>query len=283
MEDHSVFYTADSLNAHLQSKGNDLKIGLVPTMGALHHGHLSLVSSAMEMTDIVVVSIFVNPTQFNRSEDLEKYPRTLENDVALLKTIGKIVVFAPSVDEVYPSDYEPISFDLGPLGNVMEGKYREGHFDGVMNVVKRFFDIISPNFAYFGLKDYQQFVVIQQMTKHFKLDVEIIPCEIVREETGLARSSRNVRLSEQLKKDALVIIESLRRAKTKVQANTPAEVKEMVVKVFEGTDLELEYFEIVDPNTLMSIDDWIPGSHACIAAFCGGVKLLDNMQMVEFV
>ncbi|MCO4814672.1 MAG: pantoate--beta-alanine ligase, partial [Flavobacteriales bacterium] len=151
-----VFRTAESLQEQIKNLGGNKKVGFIPTMGALHHGHISLVDKAFEYAEIVVVSIFVNPKQFNKEEDLKEYPRNIEADVALLKTAGEVLVFAPSVDEVYPSDYENISLELGSIATIMEGKYREGHFDGVINVVKRLFDIVKPDFSFFGLKDFQQ-------------------------------------------------------------------------------------------------------------------------------
>jgi pantoate--beta-alanine ligase len=192
MGDSHVFTTVDSLRKMLDSRAENAKIGFVPTMGALHHGHISLVKQAMESCELVVVSIFVNPTQFNSSEDLIKYPRTLEKDVDLLNSAGEIVVFAPGIEDVYPANFENISVDLGDLGTVMEGKFRPGHFNGVMNVVKRLFDIVQPDYAFFGLKDFQQLAVIKFMTKALQLPVEIVACEIVREPSGLASSSRNV-------------------------------------------------------------------------------------------
>lgn len=277
-----VFRTVKSLQQEIKNLGTYKKIGFIPTMGALHHGHLSLVNKAFEYSDIVVVSIFVNPTQFNNDEDLKKYPRNVEADVALLQTAGKVLVFAPDVDEVYPADYQNISLDLGSLATAMEGKYREGHFDGVINVVKRLFDIVQPDYSFFGLKDFQQLSIIQFLVEAMNLDVEIIPCEIFRELSGLASSSRNERLSEQDKIDAIVISKALKIGAELASIFSPKDVKEIIKSIIKKTKLELEYIEIVNPKTLLSIDEWVPGSQACIAAYCGEVRLIDNWQMTSF-
>lgn len=274
-----TFFTVDSLEHYLIAERNDSSVGFVPTMGALHHGHLKLVEKAQKMCDIVVVSIFVNPTQFNNKEDLEKYPRTLEKDIALLDTMGEVIVFAPSVDDIYPKWYRPVKVELGTLANVMEGEFRPGHFDGVVNVVKRLFDIVIPDFAFFGLKDFQQLAIVQRMVQYLGLNVVIIPCEIVREVSGLASSSRNIRLSESEKNDSTVIYKALQEAKKMAKNNSISEVEAAVVKMIESSSLNLEYFDIVDPLTLQPLDQWQPGAHACIAAHCGSVRLIDNMQI----
>lgn len=209
MGDSQVFTSVKSLQKRLHKDRENSSIGFFPTMGALHHGHIALVKQALEENDIVVVSIFVNPTQFNNPDDLKKYPRMLDKDIELLNEAGDIVVFAPEVETVYPKNYENLNIELGKLGETMEGEFRPGHFDGVMNVVKRLFDIVQPNRAYFGLKDFQQVAVIQHMVKVTKTPVEIVVCDIVREESGLASSSRNVRLTEQQKEDALIISQTL--------------------------------------------------------------------------
>ena len=281
MEDLEVFSTVESLQKRLDSFGEQSKVSFVPTMGALHHGHLSLVERAFTLADVVVVSIFVNPTQFNNLTDLEKYPRSLQKDVRLLKTAGEVLVFAPTVEEVYPVDYNEIDLDLGILENVMEGKFRPNHFKGVVNVVKRFFDIIRPDSAMFGLKDFQQLSVIEFMVKELKLPVNIIPCETVREPSGLASSSRNSRLSPQEMKDAEVIYSSMEYARSLVRKLSPAETKNLTIEFFQKSPLELEYLEIVNPETLESISEWVPGARICIAAFCGKVRLIDNGELIE--
>lgn len=276
-----VFSTVVSLQKRLQSDGNKYLIGLVPTMGALHEGHMTLVRKSLSMCDITVISIFVNPTQFNNPTDLEKYPRNLDKDIELLKKQGDLIIFAPTVIEVYPEDYQAVQLDLGKMGDVMEGKFRQGHFDGVVNVVKRLFEIVKPNYAFFGLKDFQQLAVVEYMTNHFELDVEIVGCEIYREKLGLASSSRNERLTADQKQEALIIYESLLEAKKLASNKTIQEVIEEVQKRFEESNLELEYFQIVDPKTLMDLDVWQPRAHACITAYCGGIRLLDNLQLIR--
>ncbi len=283
MGDSHVFTTVDSLRKMLDSRAENTKIGFVPTMGALHHGHISLVKQAMESCELVVVSIFVNPTQFNNSEDLIKYPRTLEKDVDLLNSAGEIVVFAPGIGDVYPANFENIRVDLGDMGTVMEGKFRPGHFNGVMNVVKRLFDIVQPDCAFFGLKDFQQLAVIKFMTKALNLPVEIIACEIVREPSGLASSSRNVRLSDDQKTQASALFDCLKLAKQLSTEFSPRKVRKKARKAFKQSGLVLEYLEIVDPITLQPLrKEWVQGANACIAALCGEVRLIDNMQLVPF-
>lgn len=281
MGDIEVFNTVASLQSRLHSDNHKCSVGLIPTMGALHEGHMTLVQKSLQQADLTVVSIFVNPTQFNNPTDLEKYPRNLEKDLELLKQQGDIIVFNPSVTEVYPKDYIKVKLDLGKMGTVMEGKFREGHFDGVVNVVKRLFDIVKPTYAYFGLKDFQQLSVIEFMVDAFKMDVEVVPCEIHREDSGLASSSRNERLSEEQKEEALIISQTLIEAKKYAGDKTIAEVIERAFESFEKSNLELEYFQIVDPKTLMDLDEWRPGAHACTTAYCGGVRLLDNLQLIE--
>ena len=281
MWDSQIFNTVEKLENTLAEIRKFETVGFVPTMGALHHGHLSLVQRALNECDRVVVSIFVNPTQFDNADDLEKYPGDLQTDVELLNTVGDILVFAPDVEEIYPENYQDIDIELGSLGEVMEGKFRPGHFKGVMNVVKRLFDIVVPARAYFGKKDFQQVAVIRHMVRTLNLPVEIVPCEIVREESGLASSSRNVRLSETEKRDALVLSHSLKRCRDLSKDHTPSELKKMVEERIEGSSLKLEYFEIVHPDTLEPILEWVPGANACIAAYCGETRLIDNMQIVS--
>lgn len=274
-----IFDTIDSLSKRMLEFPESGNVGFVPTMGALHDGHLSLVEKALEYAEIVVVSIFVNPTQFTNPDDLEKYPRTLEKDLELLATLKNVIVFTPTVDEIYPMDYREPDLDLGELDKVMEGKFRPGHFKGVVNVVKRLFDIVKPDFAFFGLKDFQQLAVIQLMVRKLGLDVKIIPCEIYREDSGLASSSRNVRLSEGQKQDALILYKALITAKQASEIQSPEATKALAMEVFESGNCRLEYFEIVDPETLMELKEWIPGARACIAAYCGDVRLIDNMEI----
>lgn len=262
-------------------KKNGAKIGFVPTMGALHNGHISLVKESNNQCDITIVSIYVNPTQFNNSSDLEHYPRTLEQDLLLLEKENCDIVFTPSNEEIYPNNFDKISLNLGQLAEIMEGKFRPGHFEGVVNVVYRLFDIVKPNKAFFGLKDFQQVAVIKYMVKELNLPVEIIPCPTLREDGGLAMSSRNLRLSEQDKANALILFKTLDFAKSLTkQGRSPKEVQKEAVKFFKASNLELEYFEIVDPITLTSLEnEWVNNSTACIVAYCNDVRLIDNLEL----
>jgi len=281
MEDLNVFTTVESLRKRLNENDGKSSVALVPTMGALHHGHLELVKKAMLLANEVVVSIFVNPTQFNKKEDLDNYPRTLENDVRLLKTVGNIIVFAPPVSEVYPEDYEAVTLDLGDLEHVMEGEFRPGHFNGVVNVCKRLIEIVDPEYSLFGLKDFQQLAVINFMVKSFNLGTKIVPCEIVRETSGLASSSRNQRLSEQEKEDAIIIHEMMVLLKALAKRFSPKEAKKIALEFFNRGELKLEYLNIVHPDTLLEIDQWVPGARSCLAAYCGEVRLIDNMELID--
>lgn len=280
MGNSQVFTSVDKIQQYLLEVGNS-SIGFVPTMGALHDGHVSLVRRALKECDVVVVSIFVNPKQFNNLDDLESYPRTIEADVELLNKQGNILVFAPSVDEVYPQNYEEIRLNLGKMATVMEGKFRPGHFDGVVKVVKRLFDIVQPSKAYFGEKDFQQVAIIKFMVDMLNLPIEIVSCGIVREPSGLAASSRNMRLSDKDKHHAVILFDALTIARQMATNSSIKEVKEQVAFMFEKSRLDLEYFEIVDPVTLQPIKQWKPGAHACIAAFCGDVRLIDNMCLID--
>jgi len=280
MGDSQVFTTVKSLQKTLHKDRENSSIGFFPTMGALHHGHLTLVKRALAENDIVVVSIFVNPTQFNNPDDLKKYPRMLDQDIELLNEVGDIIVFAPEVDTVYPNNYENLKIDLGKLGETMEGEFRPGHFDGVMNVVNRFFEIVRPDRAYFGMKDFQQVAVIKHMVKVTKSPVEIVVCDIAREESGLASSSRNVRLTEQQKEDALIIIQTLKFLKSIVDKYPPQKAWKKAKQFFREGELELEYLEIIHPVTLKRLEKWVPGAHACIVAYAGEVRLLDNIQLI---
>ncbi len=256
-------------------------IGFVPTMGALHSGHISLVEQAKTQCDYVIVSIFVNPTQFNNAADLQKYPRTLEADAELLKQAEVDLIFAPEINEIYPADYSTPTIDLGILDKVMEGKFRPGHFQGVVEVVKRFFDIVQPDFAYFGKKDFQQVAVIKYMTNYFQLPVSIVECPIIRSEKGLALSSRNMRLTDEEKEKALVLYNTLDFAKSNVSNFSPKDLADKCTKLIADSELKLEYLEIVDPASLENLEnEWVDGATCCIAAYCGEVRLIDNMELV---
>lgn len=266
-----------------EKKAEQNTIGFVPTMGALHKGHVSLLKAAQKDCSISVVSIFVNPTQFNNQDDLIKYPRTLENDLEILKKNGCDVVFTPPVDEIYPKTYQKLKIDLSPIDEVMEGEFRPGHFHGVASVVHRFFELLNPDKAYFGKKDFQQVAVIERMVKTFNLSVKVVAVETLREKNGLAMSSRNLRLTEAEKESAATIYETLSLGKKLASSKSPKETRLEMLKNFNSEDLELEYLEIVDPVSLLSLDkEWVAGATACIAAFCSGVRLIDNVQLIPF-
>ncbi len=263
--------------AAIRAKG--MTIGFVPTMGALHEGHLSLIREAKKETDFVVCSIFVNPLQFNNNNDLSRYPRVIESDLDKLNTVECDLLFHPSVEEMYP---EPVSevFDFGDLDKVMEGKHRPGHFNGVGVVVKKLFEIIEPAKAYFGLKDYQQIIIVHKLTKDYNIPVEIVPCPIVRELSGLAMSSRNELLSKSERKQASVIYETLKMVKIQFGFSTISEIKEYVERsIGKYRNMKLEYFEIVDMYSLKSIKVWGESKNviACIAVYVGNVRLIDNI------
>lgn len=278
----NVCTTRKSLTEALASfKLAKKSIGFVPTMGALHEGHLALVKRALSESECVVVSIFVNPTQFNNLQDLDKYPRMLQADVELLKTIGDVLVFAPSVDEVYPENDSYTPIDLEGIDHIMEGEFRSGHFQGVVHVVRNLFQIVQPDQAYFGLKDFQQVAVIRLLTKKYNFPIQIIACPTLRETSGLAMSSRNLRLTDKERADALIIIQTLNFVQTLKATKSPKEATEMARAFFSNGKLRLEYLEIVNGSTLKSLDDaWGDYSVICIAAFCGAVRLIDNMELV---
>lgn len=273
--------TIHELRHELDTFGNNISVGFVPTMGALHKGHLSLVEQAAEENEVVVVSIFVNPTQFNDPTDLERYPRTLETDLKLLKPTGCKLVFAPNANEVYPEP-DLRKFNFGNLENVMEGKHRPGHFNGVAQVVSKLFDMVKPHKAYFGLKDFQQLAIIKSMTKQLQLPVEIVPCAIIREKSGLAMSSRNELLSAEQRENAAIISRTLFKAKELMGQKCVQELSEWVVKeINQNPHLDVEYFDIVDDEQLQTVQSWEEESTkiACVAAFCGKIRLIDNIVL----
>jgi len=256
---------------------------LVPTMGALHQGHMSLVKRAVEENAVTVVSIFVNPTQFDNLWDLDKYPRTLEADVALLEKISKdIIVFVPSAEEVYPEGQNSESYDFQGLEEAMEGAFRKGHFDGVGTVVEKLLHIVKPDRAYFGEKDFQQLQIIRKMVELKKIPVEIIGCPIVREENGLAWSSRNERLSKAMRKEASFIFKTLKTVKKKFGTKSVKSVLDWAKKQFEERpDLDLEYIVIAESETLRSLEEKRPNTkyRAFIAVFADSVRLIDNIAL----
>ena len=265
-----------------EQKSLGKSIGFVPTMGALHEGHLSLMRKAKAENDLLVVSIFVNPIQFNNQNDLQKYPRNLKNDSQILETIGCDILFAPNEKEMYPEPIEK-KYDFGPLAEVMEGKFRPGHFNGVAIVVKRLFDIVKPTRAYFGEKDYQQLAIIKKLVEIENLAVEIVPCPIVRDNDGLAMSSRNRLLTPEQRKEAPFIYKTLQEAKLRRQHICANPLRQMIINLFEGNEnFRLEYFDIVDDINLQSINGWNKkvGTMAFVAAWLGDVRLIDNIRII---
>ncbi len=279
-----IVYTIKDLQVALSDlRVRGKKVGLVPTMGALHAGHASLVKRCVAENDVAVVSVFVTPTQFNDKNDLIKYPRTLEADCRLLEDCGVAFVFAPSVEEMYPEP-DMRQFSYAPLDTVMEGAFRPGHFNGVCQIVSKLFDAVEPDRAYFGEKDFQQLTIIREMVRRMNYPLEIVGCPIVREADGLALSSRNARLSAEERKNALKISQALFESRTFAASHTVAETQKFVedaIAVAPG--LRLEYFELVDGNTLQKITNWEDTSYAvgCITVFCGEVRLIDNIKYKE--
>ena len=265
-----TFTKISTLQRFLNSKRKENAIiAFVPTMGALHVGHLTLIRKAKEKSDITVCSIFVNPTQFNNTSDLDKYPRQTNKDKQMLKSCHCDVLFLPSVDEVYPNEFESPKVDLGGIELVMEGEKRPGHFEGVVEVVSRLFDIVNPNLAFFGEKDYQQLAIIRRMTSEMSYDIDVEGVEIVRKKSGLAMSSRNQRLSDLSLEHAALIHKTLSKLKNSYKKNTPQEWKMTIKDLFANDDMfKLEYFEIADSKTLRSVKDWgNPNGNSSI--YCG--------------
>ena len=291
---------ADLQSAVKQAKEQNLEIGLVPTMGALHEGHLSLIERALKENDMVVVSLFVNPIQFNNKEDLEKYPRTIDADLKLIESLiariecraKELLAFTPTVDEMYPDGEPKEVYHFGPIEEVMEGPRRPGHFSGVAVVVRRLFDLTQPKRAYFGEKDYQQIAVLRSLLEQIKYPIELVPCPIVRADDGLALSSRNMRLSPEARAIAPTINATLEQAAEMAEYEEVDDVKEWVLDTLSsfhevnpqpnGLRFEPEYFEIVDAITLQPIEDWeAAGDHGavgCIAVWLDGVRLIDIVK-----
>jgi pantoate--beta-alanine ligase len=258
-------------------------VGLVPTMGALHQGHIALIKRAFKENDEVVVSIFINPTQFNNKEDLSKYPKNLSKDIALIaKVSGKIIVYAPSVEEIYHKKVEAEKYNFNGLDSVMEGEFRAGHFDGVGTIVEALLRSIKPNKAYFGEKDYQQLQIVKKLVKNKQIPVDVIGCPIVREKNGLAMSSRNERLSNEVRQKASLIFETLNTAKEKFGTKSALEVTNWVKNQFDARDhFRLEYFQISDIETLKPIKRKIKSKQfrAFIAVFADDIRLIDNIAL----
>jgi pantoate--beta-alanine ligase len=258
-------------------------IGLVPTMGALHAGHISLMEQARKDNDIVVVSVFVNPTQFNNPEDLRTYPRTEEADCVKMEVANVDIAFIPSVEEVYPEP-DTRTFDLGPVAEVMEGPMRPGHFNGVAQIVSKLFDMVLPHRAYFGEKDFQQIAVIRRMVELEGFDIDIIDCPIMREDDGLAMSSRNVRLTPSQREIAPAIHKALVASLDFAKSHSVKETMQSVINEINAQpEMEVEYYEIVDSLTMQPISDWAECNCpvGCITVYCGEVRLIDNIKYIK--
>ena len=263
-------------------KQENKQIGFVPTMGALHQGHLSLVVASKKSNDISIATIFVNPTQFNKSEDLEKYPKTIENDLNLLRSIDCDIVFIPSVDEIYSNTISSKRYSFGGIEHQMEGKFRTGHFDGVATIIQLFFEIIQPNRAYFGEKDYQQLQVVKKLAKQENFNVEVIGCPIFREEDGLAMSSRNMRLSALQRNASPLIYKTLQNVCNLIKTESIKDIYTYVQKQFEKNNfLELEYFTIANQDTLQEVASIQKGENhrAFISVNAGTIRLIDNLLL----
>lgn len=278
-----IFRSSESLKKGLSVWRSDNpkgSVGFVATMGALHEGHVTLVEAAKKTCDLVVVSVFVNPTQFNNEGDLKRYPRTEEADAKLLLDNECDILFSPKVEDMYPPKEKPYEIDLNGLDLLMEGEFRPGHFKGVCNIVERLFRIIEPQKAFFGIKDLQQVAIVSHMVKLRKLPVEIVACPIKRSDAGLALSSRNALLNAQEKEKARIINWTLRIGKQLVsEGKSLAVIKENMRALFDLSDLELEYLEVVDSGSLQTVTEVQPNISACLAAYCGKVRLIDNIQL----
>jgi pantoate--beta-alanine ligase len=278
-----IFHKINEIKEFLSyQKNSGLKIGFIPTMGALHKGHISLIERAKKENDLCVCSIFVNPIQFNNSEDLKKYPRNIENDILYLKSINCDVLFSPSEEEMYPEPNK-IIYDFDGLDNCMEGAFRPGHFNGVAVVVKKLFDIIKPDYAYFGEKDYQQLVIIKYLIKILKIPVTVVPCATIRESDGLAMSSRNKILTQDERKIAPYVYKTLTKAKEKYSNYSIDELKKWVITEINSCSLmKAEYFDIVDKDTLEPVFSFVKRENCigCIAVYLGKVRLIDNIKFL---
>ena len=277
-----IFKTKSELKKYLSDlRQKKISIGFVPTMGALHQGHLSLISHGKNKNDIMVVSIFVNPTQFDNKEDLEKYPKTLENDIKLLESVNCDVLYTPTADEIYDDNVVSEKFDFNGLEHQMEGKFRDGHFDGVGTIVKKLLEIVTPGKAYFGEKDFQQLQIIKKLVEKHQLPVKIKGRPIFREDDGLAMSSRNARLTKEHREEAPFIYKTLKKAKKKAGTKNVQEITKWVLKQFEKNPLlELEYFTIAEEETLETAKDINPNKEyrGFIAVYAGKIRLIDNIR-----
>lgn len=278
-----LFKTVKSLQDHLnQCRLEGKKIGFAPTMGALHQGHISLIAASKEENEVTVCSIFVNPKQFNDASDFEKYPITTTPDIILLEAANCDVLFMPTVKEVYPDGMSTkLDINIGQLLEVMEGEFRPGHFDGMMEVVKRLLDIVQPNNLYMGQKDFQQFSIVHAMIKKLELPYQIVMCPIIREEDGLAMSSRNVRLSKELRAKASLIFKTISKIKEQMASQSPKSLEAFGMKALTKPDFKPEYVRIVDGETLLPIEDWDAAEFivVCVATWLGEIRLIDNLVL----
>ena len=279
MTGFQTFYDFISLQSFISNNPKIASVGVVPTMGALHVGHLSLIDKALEENDLVVVTIFVNPKQFNNPIDLENYPRVPENDLSLLSKYERVAVCLPEVIDVYP-DVDPYNeVSLGLLDKVLEGEYRPGHFAGVAHVVHNLIYFIKAQRAYFGLKDIQQLSVIRRMVSVTKLPVKVVPCQTVRDESGMALSSRNLLLSQDDYRDATIIFKTLDFVRQKIKEERAEDVKKKAIELFNSGSLQLEYLEFVNQNSFEPYETGDDDGACCIAAYCDGVRLIDNVLL----
>jgi len=275
-----IYKHKSDINAEIESlKALKKTIGFVPTMGCLHDGHIALVKTSLKENDVTVVSIFVNPTQFNNPEDLQKYPRTPEADIEKLKAVNCDIVFMPLVNEIYPEP-DNRKFNFSYLENIMEGKFRKDHFNGVAQVVSKLFNIVRPDIAYFGQKDYQQLVVIKDLVRQMNMDIRICSCPIVREKNGLAMSSRNERLSTEQRENASIIFKTMKEFITLAPQHPLKEIKEIIInRINENKNAEVEYFEFANADDLTIMDEYGGSENiiGCIAVYFCGVRLIDNI------
>lgn len=277
-----IISTVADLEKLLSKIPKNKTLGFVPTMGALHQGHINLVKQAISENHISLCSIFVNPTQFNNKEDLEKYPNQIEADLKLLESVGCAIVFTPTKSEIYPSNFKSKKYNFGSLDKVMEGLNRPGHFEGIAMVVSRLFDLVRPQKAYFGEKDFQQLAIIKSLVKQDQLPIQILACPIERESDGLAMSSRNIRLEDHYRKASPRIYQRLLALQSNLNHKSVAEIKQWMYKEYEADkDLKLEYFEIANSKTLEKSVHWTDSQEhiACIAIYAGKIRLIDNILL----
>ncbi|MCI5054986.1 MAG: pantoate--beta-alanine ligase [Flavobacteriales bacterium] len=283
LQDIQIVTSIEQLNDHLKlSRNSGKSIGFVPTMGALHDGHISLINQSTKFCDITVSSIYVNPTQFNNPDDLKKYPRTIDEDIQMLQEANCNIVYIPKESEIYPGGLKTIDYDIGALADVMEGSFRPGHFQGMVTVVKTLFEIVKPTHAFFGEKDFQQLAIIRKLVHDFQLSIDVIGCTIIRESNGLAMSSRNQRLSEEDRLRCGLIYETISKIPQLMKTMSVSEVKVHIANIINDSGfLKLDYFELADSADLSIIENWSQSDNirAFIAVYCKEIRLIDNIQV----